>query len=115
MGMSTKINKKVRVRLESFNHELLQISCRKILDFTQNIDLDNVGIISLPTNKRIYCVLRSPHVDKDSREHFEVRIHTRIIEIYYDSNVDIFNLLLEFDLPSGVLYSIRLSQSSFSK
>jgi len=107
--MSTKINKKVRVRLESFNHELLQISCRKILDFTQNIDLDNVGIISLPTNKRIYCVLRSPHVDKDSREHFEVRIHTRIIEIYYDSNVDIFNLLLEFDLPSGVLYSIRLS------
>ena len=107
--MSTKINKKVRVRLESFNHELLQISCRKILDFTQNIDLDNVGIISLPTNKRIYCVLRSPHVDKDSREHFEVSIHTRIIEIYYDSNVDIFNLLLEFDLPSGVLYSIRLS------
>jgi len=107
--MSTKINKKVRVRLESFNHELLLISCRKILDFTQNIDLDNVGIISLPTNKRIYCVLRSPHVDKDSREHFEVRIHTRIIEIYYDSSVDIFNLLLEFDLPSGVLYSIRLS------
>ena len=78
--MSTKINKKIRVRLESFNHELLQISCRKILDFTQNIDLDNVGIISLPTNKRIYCVLRSPHVDKDSREHFELRIHKKIIE-----------------------------------
>nr|YP_009496956.1 ribosomal protein S10 [Rhizosolenia fallax]YP_009497003.1 ribosomal protein S10 [Rhizosolenia fallax]AWT39669.1 ribosomal protein S10 [Rhizosolenia fallax]AWT39716.1 ribosomal protein S10 [Rhizosolenia fallax] len=107
--MSTKINKKIRVRLESFNHELLQISCRKILDFTQNIDLDNVGIISLPTNKRIYCVLRSPHVDKDSREHFELRIHKKIIEIYYESSVDIFNLLLEFDLPSGVLYSIRLS------
>ena len=94
--MSTKINKKIRVRLESFNHELLQISCRKILDFTQNIDLDNVGIISLPTNKRIYCVLRSPHVDKDSREHFELRIHKKIIEIYYESSVDIFNLLLEF-------------------
>ena len=107
--MSTKMNEKIRVRLESFNHELLQISCRKILDFTQNIDLDNVGIISLPTNKRIYCVLRSPHVDKDSREHFELRIHKKIIEIYYESSVDIFNLLLEFDLPSGVLYSIRLS------
>jgi small subunit ribosomal protein S10 len=107
--MSTKINKKIRVRLESFNHELLQISCRKILDFTENIDLDNVGIISLPTNKRIYCVLRSPHVDKDSREHFELRIHTKIIEIYCDSSVNIFNLLLKFDLPSGVLYSIRLS------
>ena len=107
--MEIKSNSKIRVRLESFNHELLQISCRKILDFTQNIDLDNVGIISLPTNKRIYCVLRSPHVDKDSREHFELRIHKKIIEIYYESSVDIFNLLLEFDLPSGVLYSIRLS------
>lgn len=107
--MSTKINKKIRVRLESFNHELLMTSCRKILDLTQNIDLDNVGIVSLPTDKRIYCVLRSPHVDKDSREHFELRIHKRIIEIHYDSSVDIFNLLSESDLPSGVLYRILLS------
>jgi len=84
-------------------------SCRKILDLTQNIDLDNVGIVSLPTDKRIYCVLRSPHVDKDSREHFELRIHKRIIEIHYDSSVDIFNLLSESDLPSGVLYRILLS------
>nr|YP_009093079.1 ribosomal protein S10 [Rhizosolenia imbricata]YP_009093126.1 ribosomal protein S10 [Rhizosolenia imbricata]AIR75752.1 ribosomal protein S10 [Rhizosolenia imbricata]AIR75799.1 ribosomal protein S10 [Rhizosolenia imbricata] len=107
--MSTKMNEKIRVRLESFNHELLMTSCRKILDLTQNIDLDNVGIVSLPTDKRIYCVLRSPHVDKDSREHFELRIHKRIIEIHYDSSVDIFNLLSESDLPSGVLYRILLS------
>ena len=103
------MNEKIRVRLESFNHELLMTSCRKILDLTQNIDLDNVGIVSLPTDKRIYCVLRSPHVDKDSREHFELRIHKRIIEIHYDSSVDIFNLLSESDLPSGVLYRILLS------
>lgn len=107
--MSTKMSEKIRVRLESFNHELLMTSCRKILDLTQNIDLDNVGIVSLPTDKRIYCVLRSPHVDKDSREHFELRIHKRIIEIHYDSSVDIFNLLSESDLPSGVLYRILLS------
>ena len=68
-----------------------------------------MGIVSLPTDKRIYCVLRSPHVDKDSREHFELRIHKRIIEIHYDSSVDIFNLLSESDLPSGVLYRILLS------
>jgi len=107
--MSTKMNEKIRIRLESFSHELLMTSCRKILDLTQNIDLDNVGIVSLPTDKRIYCVLRSPHVDKDSREHFELRIHKRIIEIYYDSNANIFNLLSESDLPSGVLYRILLS------
>jgi len=107
--MSTKMSEKIRVRLESFNHELLMTSCRKILDLTQNIDLDNVGVVSLPTDKRIYCVLRSPHVDKDSREHFELRIHKRIIEIHYDSSVDIFNLLSESDLPSGVLYRILLS------
>jgi|TARA_B110000908_G_C9902020_1_gene291499 small subunit ribosomal protein S10 len=107
--MITKTNEKIRVRLESFNHELLMSSCRKILSLTQNIELDNVGIVALPTDKRIYCVLRSPHVDKDSREHFELRIHKRIIEIYYDSTIDIFNLLSESDLPSGVLYRICLS------
>ena len=84
-------------------------SCRKILNLTQNIELDNVGVVALPTDKRIYCVLRSPHVDKDSREHFELRVHKRVIEIYHDSTVDIFNLLSESDLPSGVLYRICLS------
>ena len=84
-------------------------SCRKIVNLTQNIELDNVGVVALPTDKRIYCVLRSPHVDKDSREHFELRVHKRVIEIYHDSSVDIFNLLSESDLPSGVLYRICLS------
>lgn len=107
--MITKMNEKIRVRLESFNHELLMTSCRKILNLTQNVELNNVGVVALPTDKRIYCVLRSPHVDKDSREHFEVRIHKRIIEIYHDSTIDIFNLLSESDLPSGVLYRICLS------
>jgi small subunit ribosomal protein S10 len=107
--MATKTTEKIRVRLESFNHELLMTSCRKIVNLTQNIELDNVGVVALPTDKRIYCVLRSPHVDKDSREHFELRVHKRVIEIYHDSSVDIFNLLSESDLPSGVLYRICLS------
>jgi small subunit ribosomal protein S10 len=53
--------------------------------------------------------LRSPHVDKDSREHFEIRVHKRILEIYYDSEVEIFDLLSEADLPPGVFYRICLS------
>ena len=101
MGIETE--EKIRVKLESFNHELLMTSCRKIVNLTQSINLSNVGVVALPTDKRIYCVLRSPHVDKDSREHFELRIHKRVIEIYHDSSVDIFNLLSESELPSGVL------------
>ena len=93
--MIIKTNEKIHVRLESFNHELLTASCRKIFNLTQESNLENVrtAVVSLPTNKRIYCVLRSPHVDKDSREHFELKIHKRVIEIYHDSIIDIFNLL----------------------
>ena len=107
--MEIKTDAKIRVRLESFNHELLNSSCQKIIDILQNTPLNSMGVISLPTRKRIYCVLRSPHVDKDSREHFEIRIHKRIIEIHYNSDVPIFDLLSEADLPPGVFYRICLS------
>ena len=107
--MEIKPSEKIRVRLESFNHELLNTSCQKILDITQSNNVDNVGVVSLPTHKRIYCVLRSPHVNKDSREHFEILIHKRILEIYYDTSVNIFDLLVKSDLPPGVLYRICLS------
>jgi small subunit ribosomal protein S10 len=100
-----KTNAKIRVRLESFNHELLVSSCQKIVNILQNTPLNSIGVITLPTRKRIYCVLRSPHVDKDSREHFEIRIHKRILEIYYDSEVPIFDLLSEADLTSRSLLS----------
>jgi small subunit ribosomal protein S10 len=71
------------------------------INILQNTSLNSIGVIALPTRKRIYCVLRSPHVDKDAREHFEIRVHKRILEIYYDSEVPIFDCqkltyLLEF-------------------
>lgn len=104
--MEIKTNSKIRVRLESFNHELLVSSCKKIVEILQNTPLKSIGVVSLPTKKRIYCVLRSPHVNKDSREHFEIRVHKRMLEIYYDSEVPIFDLLAEADLPSGIFYRI---------
>ena len=113
--MEVKPTTKIRVRLESFNKELLASSCRKIVNFVQSTPLEiwsdtySIGMVALPTCKRIYCVLRSPHVDKDSREHFEIRIHKRILEIHYDSEVPFFNLLSELDLPPGVFYRISLS------
>ena len=107
--MEAKTNAKIRVRLESFNHELLVSSCQKIINSLQNASLHSIGLTPLPTKKRIYCVLRSPHVYKDSREHFEIRIHKRILEIYYDPNTPIFDLLSEVELPSGIFYRICLS------
>tara|TARA_B100000767_G_C19734373_1_gene523220 strand:- start:520 stop:831 length:312 start_codon:yes stop_codon:yes gene_type:complete len=102
------MNEKIRVRLESFNHQLLTSSCRKIIEIIQGYNIDNFSMVSLPTDKRIYCVLRSPHVDKDSREHFEIRVHKRIIDISYDPEVNIFDLLSKSDLPPGILYQICL-------
>ena len=107
--MKIKTNKKVRVRLESFNTELLVCSCQKIIETLGNNSLNSIGMITLPTTKRIYCVLRSPHVDKDSREHFEIRVHKRILEIYYEPEVPIFDLLAEIDLAPGTFYRICLS------
>ena len=107
--MEIQTNTKIRVRLESFNHEVLVSSCQKIMDVLQNTSLESIGVVTLPTKKRIYCVLRSPHVDKDSREHFEIRIHKRILEIHYNSEAPIFDLLSEIDLAPGVFYRICLS------
>lgn len=106
--MEAKPNAKMRVRLESFQQELLVSSCQKIVNTLQKSNLQSPGVISLPSRKRIYCVLRSPHVNKDSREHFEIRIHKRMLEIYDNSEGPVFDLLSEMDLPAGVFYRIDL-------
>ena len=107
--MDIKTNEKIRVRLESFNHELLNSSCRKLISLLDTNNDTQYSMVPLPTDKRIYCVLRSPHVDKDSREHFEIRIHKRILDISYDPSINIFDLLSKSDLPPGILYRICLS------
>jgi len=101
--MDIKTNEKIRVRLESFNHELLNSSCRKLISLLDTNNDTQYSMVPLPTDKRIYCVLRSPHVNKDSREHFELRVHKRILDIHYDSSVNMFDLLSKSDLPSGCL------------
>ena len=102
------MNEKIRLRLESFNCHLLVSSCQKINQLIQTFNIETYSMVSLPTYKRIYCILRSPHVDKDSREHFEIRIHRRIIDISYTPEIDIFDLLSKSDLPPGVLYQIYI-------
>ena len=107
--MNSNLTTKIRIRLESFNSELLTSYCQKIVNTLKNTEINYLSIVSLPTTKKIYCVLRSPHVDKDSREHFELRTHKRLLEIYFDPTINIFNLLSKSDLPSGIVYRISLS------
>jgi len=92
---------KTRVYLESFDKTLLNLTCQKIRDLFQQEKKSIVGPISFPMKKRIYCVLRSPHVDKDSREHLEIRSYKRIFDIYSLQNVN----LLQLDIPAGVSVS----------
>ena len=107
--MEVKTTAKIRIRLESFNNELLISSSQKLIKTLSTLSLNSIGMVTLPTSKRIYCVLRSPHVDKDSREHFEIRIYKRVLEIYYDSELPIFDLLTDIDLAPGIFYRICLS------
>lgn len=98
---------KIRIRLKSYETTLLQLSCEKIIDIASNTGTLTMGPIPLPTRRQIYCVLRSPHVNKDSREHFETRTHKRIIDIYEPSSKTI-DSLMKLDIPSGVHIDIKL-------
>ena len=101
-----KINK-LRIALKSYESNLLNDSCQQILLAAESGNTKAIGPIPLPTKRRIYCVLRSPHVDKDSREHFETRTHRRIIDIYSPSAKTI-DALMKLDLPSGVDIEVKL-------
>lgn len=103
------LQKKLRITLQSFNHKSLKDSCNKIITILSK-DSNGISIcgpISLPTRKRSYCVLRSPHVNKDSREQFEIRRYKKILEISPFSP-EIMSLLLSIEIPPGV--STRLFQ-----
>lgn len=97
--MATLQQQKIRIRLKAFDQRLLDTSCEKIVDTANRTNATAIGPIPLPTKRKIYCVLRSPHVDKDSREHFETRTHRRIIDIYQPSSKTI-DALMKLDLPA---------------
>ncbi len=100
MASSTKKNR-IRVCLKAYDHKLIDVSAEKIVETAKRTDAKVAGPIPLPTKRRIYCVLRSPHVDKKSREHFEMRTHKRIIDIY-EPTQSTMEELRRLDLPAGV-------------
>ena len=106
--MNLALNEKIRLKLESFDHKLLDLSCQQIIESINLTQAKIVGPIPLPTKQRIYCVLRSPHVNKDSREHFEIRVHKRIMDIYPET-MNQTQSIVNINLPSGVSTKIKLN------
>ena len=98
---------RVRIRLQSYDHRLIDSSAVKIVEVVKTSNAKLVGPIPLPTRRRIFCVLRSPHVNKKSREHFEIRVHKRLIDILYPS-AELISQLSRIDLPAGVDIEVRL-------
>lgn len=105
MVMSTQ--QKVRIVLRAFDHRSLDLSADQIVDTAERTGAQVIGPVPLPTHIRRFCVIRSPHVDKDSREHFEIRTHKRLIDIL-DPGARTIDSLTRLNLPAGVDISIRL-------
>ncbi|KAG7037344.1 30S ribosomal protein S10, chloroplastic [Cucurbita argyrosperma subsp. argyrosperma] len=98
---------KIRIKLRSYWVPLIEDSCKQILDAARNTNAKTMGPVPLPTKKRIYCVLKSPHVHKDARFHFEIRTHQRLIDILYPTAQTI-DSLMQLDLPAGVDVEVKL-------
>ena len=100
-------NQKIRIRLKAFDHRLLDKSVKEIVDTARRTGANIKGPIPLPTRINRFTVLRSPHVDKKSREQFEIRTHKRLMDIMAPTQTTV-DALMKLDLPAGVDVEIKL-------
>ncbi len=101
------VKQRVRIRLKSFDHRVLDQSVQKIVGTAQRSGAKVLGPIPLPTNIKKWTVLKSPHVSKRSGEHFEVRVHKRLIDIVEPPAATV-DALMQLDLPAGVDIEIKV-------
>ena len=99
---------KIRIRLKSYDHQSLDKSAKDIVETVERTGATITGPVPLPTEKNVYCVIRSPFKDKDSREHFEIRTHKRLIDIHQPTPKTVDSLQRLDHLPSGVDIQIQL-------
>jgi small subunit ribosomal protein S10 len=100
------LHEKIRIRLKAYDHRLLDQSASEIVNTAKRTGAQVAGPIPLPTIKNKYCVLRSPHTDKKSREQFEIRTHKRLIDIL-EPTPQTVEALTKLDLPAGVDIEIK--------
>ena len=98
---------KFRILLKSFNNDLIHQAAEQIHSTLVKTECALNGIVALPTQIKRFCVLRSPHIDKDSREHFELRIYKNFIDITTESP-SIIDLLLKTEVPAGVSCNLKV-------
>jgi len=101
------VNQKIRIKLRAYDHRLLDQSVKEIVDTAVRTGARISGPIPLPTKISKFTVLRSPHVDKKSREQFEIRTHKRLIDIF-EPTPDTVDALMKLELASGVDVEIKL-------
>lgn len=106
VGRRSVAGQKIRIRLKAYDHEAIDASARKIVETVVRTGASVVGPVPLPTEKNVYCVIRSPHKYKDSREHFEMRTHKRLIDII-DPTPKTVDALMRIDLPASVDVNIQ--------
>ncbi|MBM14799.1 MAG: 30S ribosomal protein S10 [Nitrospina sp.] len=100
-------DQKIRIKLKAYDHKLLDWSVAEIVETTRRTGAKIVGPVPLPTARNRWTVLRSPHVDKKSREQFEIRTHKRIMEIL-EPTPQTVDALMKLDLSGGVDIEIKL-------
>ncbi|MCD5411564.1 30S ribosomal protein S10 [Thermodesulfovibrionales bacterium] len=101
------MNQKIRIKLKAYDHKLLDRFVKEIIDTAQRTGARIGGPVPLPTKINKFTVLRSPHVDKKSREQFEIRTHNRLIDIH-DPTPDTVDAMMKLELASGVDVEIKL-------
>ncbi|MFH1077223.1 MAG: 30S ribosomal protein S10 [Pseudomonadota bacterium] len=101
------MNQVIRIRLKAYDHKLLDRGVADIVDTAKRTGAKVAGPIPLPTRINSYCVLRSPHIDKKSREQFEIRTHKRLIDILEPTQQTV-DALMKLDLSAGVDVEIKL-------
>ena len=97
---------KIQIRLKAYDHNLLDKSMGKIVNTAKNTGALIIGPIPMPTNRSVYTVVRSPHVDKKSREQFEIKVHKRIVDLMNATSKTV-DALMQLDMPAGVDIEIK--------
>lgn len=100
-------SQKIRIRLKAFDHEILDLSVKRIIETVERTGASVSGPVPLPTHKEIVTILRSPFKHKDSREQFESRTHKRLIDIFAPNQKTV-EALMSLDMPAGVNIEIKL-------
>ncbi len=98
---------RIRIRLKAYDHRILDQSANQIVDTAERTGAQVAGPVPLPTKIEKYTVIRSPFIDKDSREQFEIRTHKRLIDVL-EPNQKTINALMHLNLPAGVDIEIKL-------